>query len=115
MRSLFSRELPRRHPWATRIGLAFALAVALGYGPHRAAGSAEHQIETLERQLAETREATEQTRRDNARLRERVRALKDDPQAIEDLARRELGLVRPGEVVIDLGRAPVRADSAEAP
>lgn len=36
-------------------------------------------------------------RADNARLREQVRRLKDDPSAIEEIARRELGLIRPGE------------------
>ena len=33
----------------------------------------------------------------NARLREEARRLKEDPSAIEDLARRELGLIKPGE------------------
>ena len=35
----------------------------------------------------------------NARLREEARRLKDDPAAIEEIARRELGLIRPGEKV----------------
>lgn len=34
---------------------------------------------------------------DNARLREEARRLREDPSAIEDIARRELGLIRPGE------------------
>lgn len=38
-------------------------------------------------------------RTDNARLREEARRLRDDPQAIEEVARRELGLIRPGEKV----------------
>ena len=36
-------------------------------------------------------------RTDNARLREEARRLREDPDAIEDLARSELGLIRPGE------------------
>ena len=36
-------------------------------------------------------------RADNAQLRERARQLREDPQAIEEIARRELGLIRPGE------------------
>ena len=36
-------------------------------------------------------------RRENARLREEARRLREDPTAIEELARRELGLIRPGE------------------
>jgi cell division protein FtsB len=36
-------------------------------------------------------------RLENARLREEARRLKDDPAAIEEAARRELGLIRSGE------------------
>jgi cell division protein FtsB len=36
-------------------------------------------------------------RAENARLREESRRLREDPAAIEDLARRELGLIKPGE------------------
>jgi len=38
-------------------------------------------------------------RAENARLREEARRLSEDPAAIEEIARRELGLIRPGERV----------------
>ena len=38
-------------------------------------------------------------RGENARLREEARRLREDPSAIEEIARRELGLIRPGEKV----------------
>ena len=38
-------------------------------------------------------------RAENERLREEVRRLREDPAAIEEIARRELGLIRPGEKV----------------
>jgi len=38
-------------------------------------------------------------RAENARLREKARRLKEDSSAIESLAREELGLLRPGEVL----------------
>jgi cell division protein FtsB len=38
-------------------------------------------------------------RAENARLREHVRRLREDPSAIETLARRELGLMRRGEIL----------------
>jgi cell division protein FtsB len=38
-------------------------------------------------------------RADNARLREQARRLREDPGAIEEIARRELGLIRRGERV----------------
>jgi cell division protein FtsB len=43
--------------------------------------------------------ALELKRMENARLQEEARRLKSDPTAIEELARRELGLIRPGEKV----------------
>lgn len=36
-------------------------------------------------------------RADNARLREEARQLREEAAAVEDLARREHGLIRPGE------------------
>jgi len=45
---------------------------------------------TLEGSLADVRA-------ENARLREQARRLREDPAAVEDLARRELGLIKPGE------------------
>ena len=38
-------------------------------------------------------------RAENARLRDQARRLRDDPAAIEEIARRELGLIKPGEKV----------------
>jgi cell division protein FtsB len=38
-------------------------------------------------------------RAENAKLRDTVRRLHDDPSAIEEIARRELGLIKPGERV----------------
>jgi len=51
---------------------------------------ARQQYRTLETSLA-------QSRAENARLREQARQLREDPQAVEEIARRELGLLRPGE------------------
>lgn len=41
----------------------------------------------------------EAARAENARLREAARRLKEDSSAIESLAREELGLLRPGELL----------------
>ena len=49
-------------------------------------------------------------RAENARLRDQVRRLREDPAAIEEIARRELGLIKPGEkVFIVKDVAPVAA------
>lgn len=51
------------------------------------------------RQVAELEATIERQRAENARLREEARRLSEDPAAIEELARGELGLIRPGEKV----------------
>lgn len=45
-------------------------------------------------------------RADNARLADQAQRLRDDPRTIEEVARRELGLIKPGEkvfIVKDVG------------
>jgi cell division protein FtsB len=51
------------------------------------------------RQHREVAASLETIRRDNVRLREEARRLKEDRGAIESLAREQLGLIRPGEVL----------------
>jgi cell division protein FtsB len=53
-----------------------------------------------ERQALST--AIERQRLENVGLREEARRLSEDPAAIEEIARRELGLIRPGEKVFIL-------------
>ena len=45
-------------------------------------------------------------RGENEQLREEARRLRSDPAAIEDLARRELGLIKPGEHLFILKDRP---------
>jgi cell division protein FtsB len=45
-------------------------------------------------------------RAENMRLREEARRLKEDPAAIEEIARRELGLIRPGETLFIIKDVP---------
>ena len=51
------------------------------------------------RQYDELTAALARKKAENDRLREQVRRLQEDPSAIEELARRELGLIRSGEKV----------------
>jgi cell division protein FtsB len=44
----------------------------------------------------------EQLRRDNVALRERATRLRSDPATIESVARQELGLMRPGEILVTI-------------
>jgi len=65
---------------------------------------ARRQYEILSADLA-------RKRHENARLRDEIRRLTNDPSAIESLAREELGLIRDGEllfIVRDVKPAPAR-------
>jgi len=48
-------------------------------------------------------------RAENARLRELVQRLKEDPRTIEEIARKELGLIRPGETLFIVKDVPPAA------
>ena len=54
------------------------------------------------RQYRSVSAALAQERHENARLREEIRRLRDDPARIESVAREDLGLMRPGEVLFIL-------------
>jgi cell division protein FtsB len=58
-------------------------------------------VETIRarRQSVEVASALDAVRRDNMQLREQARRLREDPGAIESLAREDLGLIRPGELL----------------
>ena len=58
------------------------------------------------KQYREAAASLEAVRRDNIRLREEARRLKEDPGAIEALAREQLGLIRPGEVLFIIKDQP---------
>jgi cell division protein FtsB len=64
-----------------------------------------------ERQYQALAAETSRQRAENERLREAKRRLEEDPAAIEEVARRELGLIRPGEklfIIKDLAAPPAR-------
>lgn len=54
------------------------------------------------RQYRQLQTSLEELKRENAALREEMRRLNEDPATIESLARQDLGLIRPGEVVFIL-------------
>ena len=47
-------------------------------------------------------------RSENLALQRRIRRLREDPAAIEELARRELGLIKPGEIVFTICDIPAQ-------
>ena len=66
---------------------------------------ANHDLTSLSRMIAELRVANEELRADARRLR-------DEPRAIEEVARRQLGLIRPGERVFIVTMVPALGTSA---
>ncbi len=50
----------------------------------------------------------DQLRAENAALRSRARRLREDPKAIEEIARRDLRLLAPGEIVFIVKDAQVK-------
>ena len=98
-----SPSTPRRRRILNRL-LAFATVVLFVDALVGDKGLVERM--RARRQYAEAAAALEAVRRDNARMREKIVRLKDDPAAIESIAREEMGLIRPGELLFILRDVP---------
>jgi cell division protein FtsB len=61
-------------------------------------------LRALEGELTSVNEENAELRRDVERLRVEVKALREDPAAVERIARGELGMVRRNEVVFQFAR-----------
>jgi cell division protein FtsB len=58
----------------------------------------------LQKELDQVDAENDELKRDVMRLRVEVQALRDDPAAVERIARDELGMVRRSEVVFQFGK-----------
>ena len=67
------------------------------------------------RQYEQEAAALEAVRQENAAMRDKILRLKDDPAAIESIAREEMGFVRPGELLFILRDAPKPAAHTPPP
>lgn len=87
--------------WLLRLGTALGLALALGFLPYRLyLRSGLSRYLELQGQLDHLQLENQGLRRENRRLMTELDRLKeDDDRAIERVARDELGLIRPGELV----------------
>jgi cell division protein FtsB len=107
------RRRPKPAPaprWAPRL-LNYALGFVTIVLVVDALAGSRGLLETVRarRQYSELAQDLAQKRRENVRLREAIRRLREDPSAIESLAREELGLMRDGEVVFIVHDAPAPA------
>jgi len=62
-------------------------------------------MRALEKELAGVEAENAELRRDVGKLRVEVKELRDDPAAVERIARDQLGLVRKSEVVFQFGKS----------
>jgi cell division protein FtsB len=100
----------RRH---ARLLLGAALAAILihdVFGDHGflAMRRARRVVEQLRAEIAKLNE-------ENRKLAEDVQALKSDPRIIERIAREEMGLARPGELIFKLPPKPRKPAADPAP
>ena len=91
--------------WLLRIGMALVLAIGIGYLPYRVYGpNGVSRVHRLERDLQQLEEANTSLEHKNQALRQQIRSLKHDRSYIEQVARDELGMVRPGDIVFQFLR-----------
>lgn len=91
--------------WGSRILLAGTVAAMVAWGPHtleRAASGDE--LERVEAERATLVEANRALSIEIDALEAEVRALSEDPQEAARIARGELNLVAPGEMVFEVER-----------
>lgn len=74
------------------VGCLFVIDALVGDKGLLAGIRARQQFRALEASVASARS-------ENARLIEEARRLREDPATIEEVARRDLGLIRPGETL----------------
>jgi len=80
--------------------LALIGAPILVFAPHGLP-----RLRSMQKELADVEAENAELRRDIGHLRAEVRELRDDPAAVERIARDQLGLVRKSEVVFQFGKA----------
>lgn len=86
--------------WAARLAAAICLATLFALLPYQLAGGGSTRLDRVKRELRETQSESRALRRKNGELRREIDALRNSPGAIEDIARRELGMARPGELIL---------------
>lgn len=103
----FRTSLARRGRRLLRYGLALVTVVLVIDAIFGEKGLL--QLLQARRDFAAVEQALERARVENARLRTTAGRLRDDPSSIEEIARRELGLIRPGELLFIVRDVPAAA------
>jgi cell division protein FtsB len=84
----------RRAALLTLVLIAFALTVHEVFGDHGyfSLRRRRQELQSLEQQV-------QQLKQENQQLEQEIKALKSDPKAIEKLAREQMKLAKPGEII----------------
>jgi cell division protein FtsB len=92
----------------TILGLAlFLLAIHDIFGSHGLLA-----LRRTQAQVQELRGEIDQLNKQNTHLNKQVQALRTDPKAVERIAREEMGLARPGEMIFKI---PEQSQDSQAP
>jgi len=87
------------------MALASVLAICIGYLPYQVYGpGGVKRTLRLEHDMAKLLEGNDRLQRSNRTLRQQIRSLKQDRAYIEQVARDELGMVRPMDIVFQFRR-----------
>ena len=98
--SLASGIIPRRrHPRRRTTHFVVPLIAVVLFGNAVVGDNGLIALLRANRELAETFTVVEALRTENDSLREEVRMLLEEPLKVEEIARRELGLIKPGEKI----------------
>jgi len=73
------------------------------------------QVRNMRQQLAAQEQANQQAQLRNDQLTSEVRDLQEGQVMVEEMARYELGMVKPDEIYVQMSKAPVIATPANAP
>lgn len=99
-----------RHYGSTLLGfLLLALVVHDIFGTHGYLA-----MRRTQQEIKKVNANIEQLNKENVKLEEDVKELKSDPRKIEKIARDELGLARPGEVIIKIPQSQQLPEDAAA-
>lgn len=94
---------PATRRWGTRLALALAVAILIGYLPAQVLAR-DPRTSSLRRQVQELEGEILQVEAHNLSLLREIEALRSDVPSIERRARIELGMVYPHELVLRVAR-----------
>jgi cell division protein FtsB len=98
---LLPQAFLRRHARTILSVLVLALLVHDVFGAHGFLA-----MRRTQKEIERLRQEIQQVNEENRALADQVKSLKSDPRMIERIAREEMGLARPGELIFKLPAPP---------